>query len=53
MFGESRIKSLFKKISHLAANDIIRRLTDTTTAWMEGRELHDDMTLVVIKIKGK
>jgi sigma-B regulation protein RsbU (phosphoserine phosphatase) len=53
MFGESRIKSLFAKIARLTPVKIIEQLTAATAEWMDGATLHDDMTLVVMKMRDK
>ena len=50
-FGEIRIKSLFKKIAHQSPARIIKQLDEAATEWRGSRELFDDMTLVVMKIK--
>ena len=52
IFDESRIKSLFgKAAANKNPDTIIKELTDAATEWMGGRQPHDDMTLVVMKIK--
>jgi phosphoserine phosphatase RsbU/P len=50
-FEESRIKSLFQKIAHQTPSRIIKQLNDAATEWIGSSELHDDMTLVVMKVK--
>ena len=51
VFSEERIKSLLAKKAHLPAKEIIQQMTDAAKAWMGRGQLHDDMTLVVMKIK--
>jgi sigma-B regulation protein RsbU (phosphoserine phosphatase) len=51
IFGESHIKSLFEKTARQAPVEIIKQLTDAVTEWMGTSQLHDDMTMVVMKIK--
>ena len=51
VFGESRVKSLFEKIAHQAPALIIKKLNEAVAQWRGSRELLDDMTLVVMKIK--
>jgi PAS domain S-box-containing protein len=51
ILGDSRIKSLFEKVSRQAPATIIKHLTEAATEWLDGSKLRDDMTLVVMKIK--
>jgi len=51
VFGESRIKSLFEKIAHQTPAQIINELNKAVAQWRGSRDLFDDMTLVVMKIK--
>ncbi|HPR89601.1 MAG TPA: two-component regulator propeller domain-containing protein [bacterium] len=52
IFDYPRVRSAFADAGHLAATEIIRSLQATAQAWRNGRELHDDITLVVLKRKG-
>ncbi|MFC2088881.1 SpoIIE family protein phosphatase [Calditrichota bacterium] len=52
-FGEARIESLFQKVAHQTPTKIIKHLTEAATDWKGSSQLRDDMTLVVMKIKGK
>jgi PAS domain S-box-containing protein len=51
MFGDSRIKSLFGKLTVESPDKIIDELTEAAEDWMGNGKPHDDMTLVVMKIK--
>jgi len=51
MFGDTRIKSLFGKFVDESSDQIIAKLTEAAEDWMENGKLHDDMTMVVMKIK--
>jgi PAS domain S-box-containing protein len=51
VFGESRIKSLFERIAHQTPALIINKLNEAVAQWRGSRELLDDMTMVVMKIK--
>jgi sigma-B regulation protein RsbU (phosphoserine phosphatase) len=51
LFGESRIRSLFEKLSHESPAQIIKELTNAARQWMGKSELRDDITLVVMKVK--
>ena len=44
-----RIRKAFEEIGHLQANEIVSRLRQLVIEWRNGRELHDDVTFVVIK----
>jgi ligand-binding sensor domain-containing protein/serine phosphatase RsbU (regulator of sigma subunit) len=44
-----RIRSAFEEIGHLQASEIVRHLSQLVVEWRNGRELHDDVTFVVIK----
>jgi PAS domain S-box-containing protein len=50
-YGDSRIKSLFEKISNETPARIINKLTEAVTEWMGKSEPHDDITFVVMKVK--
>jgi serine phosphatase RsbU (regulator of sigma subunit) len=51
IFGEHRIKSLFKKVAWQTPAKIINQLTEAAKEWMGSSQLRDDMTLVVMKVK--
>jgi PAS domain S-box-containing protein len=53
MFGDSRIKSLFGQLVSESPTQIIDHLSSATKEWMGGNQPHDDMTLVVMKIKNE
>lgn len=44
-----RVKNAFEQVGNLAPAAIIRNLQATALSWRNGRELHDDITLVVLK----
>ena len=51
IFDYPRVKTAFEQIGHLEAEEIIRRLQGVAKKWRNGRELHDDITFVVLKKK--
>ena len=51
MFEDFRIKDILKKSGGQRAGDIIRHLLTAGDDWRNGRKLHDDISLVVIKKK--
>ena len=51
MLGKKRMKMLFKEIGSNSPEEIIAHLKKRGDAWANGRDLEDDMTFVVIKIK--
>ena len=51
IFDYPRVKTTFEKIGHLPAEEIIRQLQMVAKEWRNGRELHDDITFVVLKKK--
>ena len=51
MFGDSRIKSLFGNLVNEPPSQIINRLSKAAQEWMGSNQPHDDLTLVVMKIK--
>jgi serine phosphatase RsbU (regulator of sigma subunit) len=50
-FGEARVKSLVEKTANETSEKIIKQLTDAVTNWLGKSEPHDDITLVVMKVK--
>jgi sigma-B regulation protein RsbU (phosphoserine phosphatase) len=50
-FGESRIKTLFKKVASETPSKIIRHFNKAASEWIGKGQLRDDMTMVVMKIK--
>jgi serine phosphatase RsbU (regulator of sigma subunit)/ligand-binding sensor domain-containing protein len=51
IFDYPRVRTAFQKIGHLESDEIIRRLQAAAKKWRNGRELHDDITFVVLKRK--
>ena len=51
MFGNSRIKSIFRKSIDESPEQIVNKLTEAAKDWIGTGKPHDDMTLVVMKIK--
>lgn len=51
MLGESRMIKLFTEIAHQQPRKIVRRLASTAKSWAGERALHDDMTIVAVKMK--
>jgi serine phosphatase RsbU (regulator of sigma subunit) len=51
MLGFERVKALFLEVAGESAEKIIARLVDAGKEWAGGGEAHDDVTLMVIKMK--
>ena len=51
IFGDSRVKSLFEKVANNTPGKIINQLNENSAKWRGKNSLHDDMTLVVMKVK--
>ena len=50
-YGYKRVKEQFRSIAHKSVNEIIEELRNTASHWLNGAELEDDITFVVIKIR--
>lgn len=51
MLGESRMIKLFTEIAHQQPRKIVRHLARAARSWAGERALHDDMTIVAVKMK--
>ena len=51
-YGYPRVEALFAEVATDTPEAIIQRLTQGGEAWAEGRPQDDDITLVVLKVKG-
>jgi sigma-B regulation protein RsbU (phosphoserine phosphatase) len=50
-FGESRLKQVVIESAHLTAEELSARIIDSVRDWCAGSPLHDDLTLVVMKVR--
>jgi len=50
-FGEERLCALLKKNADLSASDLKDAVIDEILKFLDGQNLHDDLTLLLIKIK--
>lgn len=51
MLGESRMIKLFNEIACRRPRAVVRHLAKAAMSWANGRALHDDMTIVAVKMK--
>ncbi len=51
MLGYKRAKQIFEEISTETPEDIISKLKDVSSNWVEDQDPDDDVTFVVIKVK--
>jgi serine phosphatase RsbU (regulator of sigma subunit) len=51
-YGYPAVEALFADVAEETPDAIIQRLTQGGEAWAEGRPQDDDITLVVLKVKG-
>ena len=49
--GYKRVKNLFKEIAFKPSDEIITRLKDEGSRWVQENDPDDDVTFVVIKVK--
>jgi sigma-B regulation protein RsbU (phosphoserine phosphatase) len=49
-FGEERLKTLLREVSHLSADEIRARISSELKAWIHDSEQYDDLTFVVMKV---
>jgi serine phosphatase RsbU (regulator of sigma subunit) len=52
-FGEERLALVVSESLHLEADQIREAIVDQVHSWCRGKSLHDDLTLVVVKVKKK
>ncbi|HEX5708092.1 MAG TPA: GAF domain-containing SpoIIE family protein phosphatase, partial [Pyrinomonadaceae bacterium] len=50
-FGEERLTSAVARHAHLSAEELVARLSATLSEWSRDTPQHDDVTLVVLKVK--
>jgi len=50
-FGEDRLAGVVTEWSHLSAEELSERIVETVQDWCRDAPQHDDMTLVVVKVK--
>ncbi|HEX8853359.1 MAG TPA: SpoIIE family protein phosphatase, partial [Pyrinomonadaceae bacterium] len=50
-FGEARLRALVSEQAHLSAEDLTASIVETLRRWCRDTPQHDDMTLVVMKVK--
>jgi serine phosphatase RsbU (regulator of sigma subunit) len=50
-YGYQRVAEVFARVVSAAPQEIVDQLLEAASAWRGGRELSDDMTLVVVRIR--
>lgn len=50
-FGEERLARVVTSNAHLGADEMRERIVDEVHTWCSGTALHDDLTLVVVRVK--
>src|SRR6185503_6984893 len=50
-FGEERLVRVVTSNAHLSADELREQIVDEVHTWCRGAALHDDLTLVVIRVK--
>ena len=50
-YGEERIKQIFRETANHTPAQIIQKLTEDSTDWMDNDQPRDDITIVVMKVK--
>jgi PAS domain S-box-containing protein len=51
MLGEGRVIKLFTEIAHKRPDKIVAHLSKAAKSWANGRTLHDDMTILAMKMR--
>ncbi len=51
MFGYKRARNLFEDLAEEAPDEIISKLKDAGSEWVNDKDPDDDVTFVVIKVK--
>ena len=51
MFGYKRARNLFEELADESPEDIIRKLKNAGSEWVNDKDPDDDVTFVVIKVK--
>jgi phosphoserine phosphatase RsbU/P len=50
-FGEERLRSLLASRAHCSAIELTEKIVESVREWSRGAQQHDDLTLVVMKVK--
>ena len=50
-FGEERLRSILVESTHLTARELTERIMASVKDWQRDAAQHDDITLVVAKVK--
>ena len=50
-FGEARLYRVVDDSAHLSADQISETIVGSVRDWCQDKPLHDDLTLVVMKVK--
>jgi sigma-B regulation protein RsbU (phosphoserine phosphatase) len=50
-FGEERLRNLLASSSHLSATELTEKIVESVREWCRDTQPHDDLTLVVMKVK--
>jgi sigma-B regulation protein RsbU (phosphoserine phosphatase) len=50
-FGESRLRDCVASSTHMTAEEICARVVGRVDEWCAGTPQHDDLTLVVLKVR--
>lgn len=50
-FGETRLRDIIAAGGHLSAEELSERIVERVQAWCQDAPQHDDLTLVVVKVK--
>jgi sigma-B regulation protein RsbU (phosphoserine phosphatase) len=51
LFDQSRLEAALKESAHFSADKIVERINQRLEQFVQSEELHDDVTLVAIKVK--
>lgn len=52
MLGINKVEDLLSNSDGMSASDIVNQLTQLMNTWSGGREPHDDITIMVLKMQG-
>jgi sigma-B regulation protein RsbU (phosphoserine phosphatase) len=50
-FGQERLEALVEDLAHLPAEDLMKRIIEDLRRWCLNTPQHDDVTLVVVKVR--
>jgi serine phosphatase RsbU (regulator of sigma subunit) len=51
IYGYKQARNLFEEVAHHSPEDIIKKLKDAGSDWVDDKDPDDDVTFVVIKVK--